>query len=373
LTGAAPYVVRLSPSRVEKFFLCQARWGYSELPGGVAEPGSDATDFGTEVHACHEHRYRDGKPYDTTTRAGWCAQAMAPHLPRALPPYGAPELELTYDAGDVTLVGRLDLTWPYHDRAHGGKLVACVTDYKTTGGMRYAKLERDALFGHSQAPLYALMAMRHYGTDTAFCHWVYATRPPLVMPAVGWPASSVVPSDHYIGRAEAEERVMLRLVPAAREMKRIADAGLTAADAGTLPKNLRSCRAFNKLCPYYQTCKPRKDQDMSEANAFLAGLGMSSVATTPPATQPAAPSAADAVTPTAPATPTTGTTRTTPAAPPSQDGKPDINPPEAADGKGKGKGKGKSNDGPKFTAEELDALADVLIDRIALRLMRNVK
>ncbi len=351
-----PYVLRLSPSRVDKFRLCPARWGYSELPGGTPEPGSYATDYGTTVHLGHELKYTHGTPYNLTTPEGWTARAMAPHLPTRLPPYGAAELELTYEAEPgLTLVGRLDLTWPFHDRGHDGRLTACVTDYKTTGSMRYAKLEREALLGHPQAPLYALMSMRHYGTDTAFLHWVYAERAPEVMPPGGWPQVRVELSDHYVTRDEALERVHLRMVPPAKQMLAAYQSGMTAAQAGELPKNLRACRSFGRLCPVYTTCNPKKEQQMDEANAFLAGLGLSTAAPAAPAPNSSAP-------------PNTGSALINPSGTPPAEDKPAVNPPEVA----KGKGKGRASAPVGIDAATIDAIAEAVADKLALRLVRNV-
>lgn len=367
---AAPLVFRASPSAVETFISCPARWGFARLPGGTPEPGSDATEFGTDTHTERELYIeaslvtRDREFPDT--RAGVLARAMSRHLPRGLPPYGLFEENLEYEPEPgIVLHGLPDMAWPdLHN------WVAVVADYKTCGGFRYAKLERDALFGHSQAPLYLLMAMRRWGFDRARALWLYGERPPLVRPPEGWTEPRVEVSRHEISRDEATERVHLRMLPPAREMRAALASGMTAADAGKLPKNLRACRAFNRLCPFYLQCQPKKEQDMSEVNAFLAGLGLPAAGTPAPATepQPAAPAAA-AVAPTAPATPTA------PVVPPPADITPAINPPEQATGAGKGKGKGaaKSSDGPRMTEDEIGALADAIVDRVALRLVRNVK
>lgn len=375
MSAPSPFVFRASPSSVENFLSCPARWGYAKLPGGEPEPSSDATEFGTEVHGERE-RYLEaalaaphGVGYDfPNTRAGVVARALSAHLPKGLPPYGLFEEDLEYEAEPgLILHGLPDMAWPdTHAR------VAVVADYKTCGTFRYAKLERDALFGHAQAPLYLLFGMRRWGFDRARSLWLYAQRPPLVMPPSGWPDVLVERSVHEISRDEATERVHLRMVPPAREMRGYIESGMTADDAGKLPKNLRACRAFNRLCPYYTKCQPQKEQDMSEVNAFLAGMGLSvtgAPATLPAPTEQPAANAAAAVAPTAPATPPT-----TPAAASSD--KPAINPPEQNEGKGKGKGKGnaaKSGDGPRMTEEEIGALADAVVDRLALRLVRNVQ
>lgn len=351
--------VRLSPSRVEKFLECNARWGFAELPGGTPEPGNEATEFGTWVHQAHEQRYKFGKPYDLETRAGWVAAAMAPELPAVLPHDGGAELELTYDVGGVTLRGTLDLCWPDYDRR-----VAIVRDYKTTGGFGWAKLERDALFGHTQAPLYCLMMMNRHGFDRAFAGWLYALRPPLG-PAP-WQDVQVKRSDHYITRAEATDRVHVRMLPPAVEMQAYADAGMTAADAHKLPKNLTACRKYNRWCPFVAKCQPEKDP--IRMNAFLQSIASQQTAGAPPAESKTADGLPPSGEKTAEPTPPAG------AAPPPAD-KPAVNPPESADPGNATRGKkGKKTDATVELGEvSIDAIAERVADKLALRLARGVQ
>jgi hypothetical protein len=362
--------VRLSPSRVEKALECFARWGFAELPGGIAEPPTEATSFGTETHAAHERRFKHGIPYDLDSRPGWVAAAMAPYLPNVIPWQGGAELELTYEVEGVTLRGTLDLCWPDFDRR-----IAVVRDYKTTGAdWRWAKLEREALFGHTQAPLYTLMMMNRHGFERAFAGWLYAKRPPLG-PAP-WPAVEVRPSDHCITRDEATERVHLRMLPIAKQMQAYADAGMTAADAHKLPKNLRSCRKYNRLCPYISKCQPEKDP--YSMNPFL-----QSIANAAGAAAPATP----ATNPTPPATetpPAQGNMfgsapagNTAPTDTPTANAGSNVNPPEGGtDGDAAGKrktGKGKK-EGTSVVLDDasLEALAERVVDKLALRLTRNI-
>lgn len=352
--------VRLSPSRVEKYLECPARWGFAELPGGVSEPGTEATDFGTEVHAAHDGYYKTRKPRDPTTRAGWVAHCMSKHLPSALPTGGGSELELTYEVEGVTLRGTLDLCWPDFERAR-----SIVRDYKTTGDFKWAKLERESLFGHTQAPLYALMHMRRHGFTSALAGWLYALRPPIG--AGPWAPVEVRPSEHVITLNEATERVHLRMLPAAKEMQAFADSGMTAADAHKLPKNLRSCRKYNRWCPYLSKCQPEKDP--FRMNPFLQSLeGADAAPSTTPATTTPATGAPDGTTANAVNPPPAGKTDA-----------PAINPPEGGDdgdtAGARKTGKGKTKTATAVTLDDMtiDALADRLCDKLALRLMRGVK
>jgi hypothetical protein len=364
-------VYRFSPSAIETFRACPARWGFARLPGGVREPGNDATAFGTEVHTQREIYLAAavrGEHYEfPDTRAGVVARALSEHLPSGLPPYGYYEADHEYSAEGVVLHGLPDMAWPeargvpditWPDARKG---VAVVADYKTTGSMRYAKLERDALFGHPQAPLYALMNMRKWGFDFARCLWLYGERPPPVRPPSGWSKPRVVVSDHTISRDEATERVHLLLVPPAKEMLAAYQSGMTAAQAGELPKNLRHCRSFGRLCPYYNTCNPKKESQMEQANPFLAGLGLGTTPT--PVNAPIAP--ATEVVMTTPNGPVVVSPVTDVAA---GGGPPAVNPPEAAGKKGKGRAAAPAG----IDAATIDAIAEAVVDKLALRLMRNV-
>ncbi len=400
--------VRLSPSRVEKYLECPARWAFAELEG-PQEPDTEATLLGTAVHAAHESYYVRRTPYDTTTRAGYIASYMSTKLPPVLPEGGAVEHELTYDAGGgIVLVGRLDLIWP-DDRGY-----VVVPDHKTTKSLRYAKLERDALFGHAQAPLYVLMGMRKHGMQRARTRWVYGTTDTTYgdVPQY-WRPPMLAVSQHDITLDEATERVHLRMLPAAHDMLAIARAGTPARE---LPKNLTACNAYNRPCPYFKRCQPQKAEQME--SAFLNALGAANNAAPAPATAPAPTPVPDAPPagglfggappPAAPAAPAGGlfggaapattpapaaaappTTAAAPpagglfgappadAAPPAVD--PATNPPEGDAGGGKGKGKGRKAAGEKggspLLADEatIAALADAIVDRLALRLMGGVK
>jgi hypothetical protein len=369
--------LRLSPSRVEKFLQCPARWGFSELEGPQEEAGEGAK-LGTAVHLEHELYYTQGRPYDTTTRAGFIASHMASKLPPVLPEFGAVEHEMRYEAEPgLSLVGRLDMLWPDLERGY-----VIVPDHKTTAHMKYAKLERDALFGHAQAPFYVLLGMRKFAVSKARTRWVYATTDTTIGDRAGWRPPMLAVSAHDISIDEATERVHLRMVPQAREMLAIAKAGTPARE---LPKNLTACDSYNRRCPYFARCQPEKHQQM-ESN-FLKSLNAAQssapAAGAPPA--PEAPPAGAAPVTTPPAGGLFGASSTPPATPPTATppvtapdaGAPDVNPPEAGEtGKGKGKGRKLAGDkGSPVLADEatIAALADAIVDRLALRLMGGVK
>jgi hypothetical protein len=387
--------IRLSPSRVESYLTCAARWGYAELEGNP-EPATEATELGTLVHGLRESYYLHGTPFDTDTCGGFLARAMSPLLPSVLPVGGAVEHELQYEAATgIVLVGRLDLCYPADGRA-------VVRDYKTTGSMAYAKLERDALFGHSQAPLYALMYMRALKVTQALCGWVYVgTRKTLGPPP--WPEPELAPSDHYISHDEAQERVHMRMLPAAREMLALRDAFAAGVTPDDFPKNQTACFKFNRRCPYFARCQKEKHQ--MSVSAFIAATGGPTAPA--PDTAPAAPEPAvsgflaavgakvGAPAPAPVAPPNTGSSLINPAGTPAQSviaaavsavadatsqlvgaptaDAPAINPPEGEGPeikKGKAKKAAASGDGPRLTAAEMQGIAAALYELVKLEMLR---
>lgn len=371
--------IRLSPSRVEKWIECPARWGFAELEGNP-EPGTEATELGTAVHGLRETYYLKGTPFDLTTRTGFIAAAMSPLLPHVLPVDGRVEHELSYQATPaVRLVGRLDLCYPsaeYHPNKVfrlrvPGSDYAYVRDYKTTGSMAYAKLERDALFGHSQAPLYALMYMNELDVQRARCGWVYVgTRGSLGPPP--WPEPELKPSDHWISKDEATERVHMRMVPAALEMLAARDAFAAGMPVDDLPKNQTACWKYNRRCPYFARCQPEK-QAMS-TSAFLAAVEKQANAATPPAAPPA--EAPPVERPYTEEHAQKVLQQYADNAAKHGETPPAVNPPESANpGDAKRGGKGKKNQpaGEVVLNEAtIAALADAIVQRLGLRLVSTL-
>jgi hypothetical protein len=322
------------------------------------------------------------KPYNTGTQAGLLAWHMAHKYPdRAdfVTWRGVVEEERThtaeYKGRMYTLEGRLDMNWLPPDG------VPRVGDHKTTGSMRWAKLERADLFGHTQAPCYLLFACEKYGTDRAASHWVYGStdRTP--------PTLRV--SAHEITLEESRERTHARMLPVVHEMVAARDAGMTG---NRMPKNLTACRKYNRWCPHIARCQPEKGH-ITDMSAFLKQIAdaetAAKAATNPANPNPAAPlftappeqkqrvegflqsSTQPATNPAAPlfTAPTPPTAPTAGAAEP-----PAVNPPE---GEGGGKGKGKRATGEKgatkLSEADIDALAERVCDKLAARMMRGVQ
>jgi len=226
--------------------------------------------------------------------------------------------------------------------------------------MRYAKLERAALFGHSQAPFYALVACEKWNVEEARTWWVYATTQTQV--------ASLEVSAHTISKEEARERTYTRMLPVVRQMVAARDAGATGND---LPKNTQNCWKYNRPCPHLERCNPNnyKDQVMS----FLDSLKAEQAATAP--TPPTGGGLfADPNAGVTAALPASTTPATSPADPGDDEPNAPVNPPEG-EGGGRGKGtRGKGEKGAtKLSDADIDALAERVCDKLAARMMRGLK
>lgn len=355
-----PIRIRLSPSRVELWLTCPARWGYSELEGHK-EPDNEATLLGTATHLEHELYFGpQHRPYQTGTRAGLLAWQMAHKYPdrRDFVAWGGRvEEELTHTVEGITLEGRLDMNW-----LHGG--VAFVGDHKTTKHMRWAKLDRSDLFGHAQAPFYCLVACEKWNVDRARTQWVYATTQMAV--------ASLEVSAHNISKEEARERTYVRMLPVVKQMIAARDAHVSADD---LPKNTRACWKYNRPCPHIERCKPERyrvsemsflDDLKAEAGAGATTQPNATTAVTPPATGGGLFDTPPAQPPTTPALADPGDDEPAGDAP--------VNPPEGKEG---GRGKGRRGAGEKgatkLSEADIDALAERVIDKLWARLGRGVQ
>jgi hypothetical protein len=162
-------------SSIDTWNLCKRKWAFSQLHGfrntapDVEDDPKTATEIGTAVHKAHELWLRDGVPYDRTTRIGQIAAATM-HL---LPAPGTCRVESGFrlNIRGIKLGGTIDL-----DYLHEHPSIAIVSDHKTCGDFKYAKLEREKLLGHPQAPIYALAGVIIYQREIVDLRWNYATR-----------------------------------------------------------------------------------------------------------------------------------------------------------------------------------------------------
>lgn len=152
----------ISPSACETIELCPRKWADAKLDG-IEKESSDAADLGTATHSQHDRYFKDGTPYDLTTRPGELALATSGLLPDRETFGLRVEQELRFRHPSVPGVwfgGKIDLNWAEQTTDFSGsgwRLRRIVLDHKTTGQRRYMKLTRDALLTHPQAPVYAML------------------------------------------------------------------------------------------------------------------------------------------------------------------------------------------------------------------------
>lgn len=299
----------VSPSSLETFDEaiggCEAKWGFSKLDG-AEKSGSAATVLGSATHAQHEAWLRDGTPYDLTSKAGELALATSHLLPER-DTFGLrveQELRVQHPSlPGVWFGGKIDLNWAIPradlatDESHalrdGHWLLRVVLDHKTTGDIGYAKLTREALLTHPQAPMYATFFFIGHGQqrheypggkrewsdwhiDAADpdleLRWNYVTTKGRATPYHSW---------HRVTRSEIEHAFEAHVLRPARRMLEIVNEANTRRARGEifganqLRKNLLACPNFGG-CPFKDRCgiTPTKEivsmsQPQDPAQEFL--------------------------------------------------------------------------------------------------------
>lgn len=276
---------------------CPRKWAWAKLDR-IPKGQNAGALLGSDVHAQHERWLRDGKPYDQTSRAGQLASATLPWLPA--PGSVVVEQEIKFEYQGVTFGGKLDGHWfepgegttPAHI-AFGVVPRAVVLDHKTTGDLAWAKLSREDLLGHPQAPIYGTWATLAYGTEWAELRWNYVeTKNKGARPRVekSW---------HLVHRDELAAR-MVRPVQVAREIVHVVQLANESRARGVsfgalnLPYNARACSAFGG-CPFRSKCNLSPHEEFKSMTAqqsdFLSRLNAiqhGAQAAQAPAPQPAA-------------------------------------------------------------------------------------
>jgi hypothetical protein len=149
--------------------------------------------------------------------------------------------------------GFIDANWREDDRA------AVVLDHKTTKDFGYAKLTKEALLNHPQAPIYALWAMQHYRVDYVELRWNYARTVGKPKPIKSW---------HLVNRGEILQAMQAPLKVAKRMLAVVQDVNTRRSNgehvsAKDLDFNLDACGAFGG-CPYQGVCNPGDYADMGK-------------------------------------------------------------------------------------------------------------
>jgi len=216
----------ISASQINTWRMCKRRWAYSRIRPRTSSP---ATEFGTQAHEVAEDWLRDAKmPPDTLH--GRCISAGLHLLPA--PKTVKVEEAMKLRVGPVSYVGRIDFL------SITPGVVALVGDHKTTSNLSYAKTPEE-LAADPQAIIYSMWAVETFDVETAVCYWVYYSKRAPEAKAV----SLTTP------RKTVEKR--FKALHASDSLPILQAQG---QDPKTLPRNVRSCYAFNRRCPYYEEC-----------------------------------------------------------------------------------------------------------------------
>lgn len=236
--------VALSASQVKLYESCPARWGGKYLEG-LDEPGSEATERGTEIHRQLEDYIRSGQkviPTDPT------ATALMQYAP-------APEHP------SVLIERRIDFTTP--SSAWKGFIdvlllgsITIIQDWKSTSKLTWAKSKED-LLTDTQANLYAYWAWKVYG-GPVMLKWVYGTTSrPIKTQVTALTTEKQKVFDFVEGVVDPEAAKIQRLYQLRPKWTE-------------LPKNTRHCFSYGKRCPRYEECKPTANTIFDEGENMSA-------------------------------------------------------------------------------------------------------
>lgn len=312
----------LSPSTLETVELCPRKAAFVKLDR-IAKISSDAAELGTAMHAQHDRYFRDGTPYDLTTRAGELALATHAMLPDRDMPGLRVEQEIRFQHAGLPgawLGGKVDLNWEQPSGAYGDDRARCIVlDHKSSGKREYMKLTREALLHHPQAPIYAAMFYAGVGqqrvpkegsargvwqdwrvdpsSNLLELRWNYV----LTSSKAATPATEK--SWHVVTRAEIEDAFARYVIPPARKWLAIIDQANAVRSTGhpfgaseVEAKPGTACFAFGG-CPFRSRCNIAPIDGVramtDQAANFLSRVGVGgpgqapAAAWTPPGQAPA--------------------------------------------------------------------------------------
>jgi len=259
----------MSPSEAEKIGgqgACLARWGFHRLEG-IREPQGDAAKAGDLFH-------KELEDYNLWGIQPTSAEALALLKFSPAPGVALVEVPFRYDTANVPWRGygdlvydielheepitaqasrstRLELVVKGTPRPIGTTWNVVIHDWKTTGDVSKNAKSMADLRKDYQANFYAMEAFLG-GAERVFARWCYVQ-------TKGRP---------YVREVWYEFRLdeVLNVV---EDMDRVAALGQQLHSirpkprATDLPKNLDTCFAYGRKCPYWDLCKPNKKITMS--------------------------------------------------------------------------------------------------------------
>lgn len=241
-----PYI--FSVSQVETFRTCPRKWAYLKIDG-IEDPGTEASQLGTEVHDELEAYLEQGKPVGMGL-AGQIAMSGLRHLPP--PRFPGMSVEAWFHVKIGSHRGKRGVGAYYRglkdvEIRKGWRNVGIpfVSDHKTTKNFMWQKTAQDLTggvsgVGDTQAGVYAYDTMLKTKASVVDLQWTY-------MRTTGAPASE--PTICQITR-EQVDRIISELALTTAEMIRTKDEHPTAV---TVVQDPTGCSAFGG-CPYQSLC-----------------------------------------------------------------------------------------------------------------------
>jgi CRISPR/Cas system-associated exonuclease Cas4 (RecB family) len=221
---ADPGCYTVSPSAIDTYTDCPRKWGYRYICG-LKPPSTEAAKEGSEVHGHIDRAYRE-KVLPPETKTGLIARALLIDLPW----HTELESEATYFldwSGRAFIQGRIDLL-DYWD--------VSVSDYKTTGNLKYMKTAQKLQF-NAQAIVYSAIGALKFG-KTPTVRWRYITR-------VGKPQKRIIET--------IIEDLSIKINRLSEIAEYLTSLVFNQRDINAYPTNPRSCSKYGG-CPFVPIC-----------------------------------------------------------------------------------------------------------------------
>lgn len=218
-----------SPSQIDMYLACNRKWGFRYIDK-VPDPGTKATELGTEYHGTCEHYLKTGEAKGQQVVLNWFAAAK-PYMPEPKRRDITVEGHFAFAIDGVGFQGFID----FQHNEDGWRVI---NDHKTTTALRYIKTPQILQYD-TQAIIYAFHAYRYF--DKVLLCWLYTLKK-------GKPKAKPVAvhltKDHV-------DLQMARILDTAKEMKHHRDNTPRALDLAPTPA---ACGDYGG-CPYQDRCQ----------------------------------------------------------------------------------------------------------------------
>jgi hypothetical protein len=247
-------VVLFSASQVKTYRQCVRKWALEKL-AGLRGPETASQTLGKDVDDNYLQPYlRDGKPIDTSTRAGKIAASGLDWLPK--PQWRGLEVQKKFIIDSPSkkwgYLGYQDLWLPYGGQPGFFDDKPVVADFKTTKSIRKWALNEEALRKDVQAQLYSVWAILETKSKEINLSWLYLQTEGT---AIALPTQITVHTDEVADQFMGIEKD-------AKEMLAIREALPKGKDpqeyALSIPGNKNACSDYGG-CPFQHLCFQLED------------------------------------------------------------------------------------------------------------------